>query len=343
MARQLMHIIPVICSCLFMQIILHEVGHLLGGLITGWQLVYIQLHRFIIKKTDKGIEIMVVEDLGYRCIMYPKSFSSDPFLYTIGGCIINLLSGIIGIIFLITIPMNSVLWLYVWSFAVFGIGMFFMNWIESLSRVCNDKACYRMLKENLYTKLCHNLQLIIAKDLMTGLTYKQIGKESIYLYSNKAVNDIEVYQVVLEYYYFLDIQKYMRAGQALESIDDTEHLSKELQNIIKSERIYLLLLTGLKLIDIKQVDRSHIDIEIDKYKKINVIKGDIHSLRVYALFEAYKQYKSGSVLRAVELLDEIIKLMETSNYVYEGERKFCIQQIKCVINHMNKVDISTNC
>ena len=74
MARQLMHIIPVICSCLFMQIILHEVGHLLGGLITGWQLVYIQLHRFIIKKTDKGIEIMVVEDLGYRCIMYPKSF-----------------------------------------------------------------------------------------------------------------------------------------------------------------------------------------------------------------------------------------------------------------------------
>lgn len=332
MGKILIHIIPAICSCLFIQIILHEIGHFVGGHLTGWKLIYIQLHRFIIKQTDKGMKIMVVKGVGYRCIMYPKSILSDALLYTIGGCIINILSAAIGVFILVKVAMCPVLWLYTWSFTAFGIGVFFMNWTERIGRVCNDKACYRMLKDNIHTKLCHNSQLIIARQLMIGLTYSEICREKICLCSYQEVNDIEAYQVVLEYYYYLDIQDYIRAEQALGKIKDTEYISKEVLDVIKLERIYILLLTALRLINKNQIKIFHSQNELENHIRKYGDKGDIHSLRIMDVYEAYKNYKSGFILKAVESLNETVQMMNNTKCVYEGEKIFCIKQIDIVKN-----------
>ena len=102
------------------------------------------------------------------------------------------------------------------------------------------------------------------------------------------MNDIYAYQAVLEYYYYLDTNNYLKAGQALNKIQNN-NISMEVLNIIKLERIYyqlLLIFMNFDSIQNSASDNnasiSSIEESIIKYSK----KGDIHSFRVKAVYEA---------------------------------------------------------
>ena len=128
----IIHLIPAIIICFVIQIILHEIGHLIGGIVSGWKFLCIQIHNIVLHKTNKGLNLKLVKDKGYRCIMYPLSINQNAILYTMGGCIINLLSGILSLILMIIVPLSPIIWLYTWCFLVFGIGMFVMNGTASM-------------------------------------------------------------------------------------------------------------------------------------------------------------------------------------------------------------------
>lgn len=338
------HLIPAIIINFIVQIILHETGHLIGGRTSGWKFLYIQVFNIVLLKTDKRLKLMIVKDKGYRCIMYPLSINQSAILYTMGGCIINLISGLLGLIFMIIVALLPIIWIYIWCFSVFGIGMFCINGTACIKRVCNDKACYKLLKSDNHTRICHNAQLITAKYLMKGLSYRDIGEEIICLCQESVNNDIQAYQAVLEFYYYLDNKNYLKMGQVLNKIRNKENISKEVLDIIEMENIYVRLLLAMvpnikKVSDKKDSEKAFNINDIEQGIKEHENKGDIHSHRINTVFKAYKEYKSGDVLGALEILDKAIKLIETSNYVYEGERIFCIRQledIKRVFEVINK-------
>lgn len=329
MEKLLIHTVPAILSGFIIQTILHEIGHLIGGLLTGWRLLYLQLYSLVLKKKDKGYTLTVVSNKGFMCIMYPDSVNNKALIYTMGGCIANLLSGIIGVQLLYTVAKESVLWLYIWCFMVFGIGLFLMNGIARVNRVCNDMACYILLKNDSNSRFCHNSQLLIAKELMRGLSYGDIGRELICLCPDPAENDIQAYQAVLEYYYYLDIRDYLKMGQALNKIRKKDNISKEVSNIIELEHMYLQLLIEYKLLNSSNSNPS-IDMlreNINKYSK----KGDIHSLRIKAVFEAYVQLRDGNIKIATDILKKAIENIKGYKCIYEGERIFCISQLMNIL------------
>lgn len=245
MEKIIIYLVPAVLISFVLQLILHEVGHLIGGLITGWKFLYIHVYRIVILREDKRLSLMIVKEKGYRCIMYPKSIDTNALIYTMGGCIVNLLSGISGFIIMIICPLSPVMWLYTWCFVVFGIGMFFMNGIASTKRVCNDKACYKLLKADKQTRKCHNGQLLIAKDLIKGLTYSQIRRDVICLCPKVATDDIQAYQAILEHYYHLDTKDLLKVGQALNKIQSKGNISKEIVDITEMELNYVLLISAL--------------------------------------------------------------------------------------------------
>ena len=53
MERVLLHIVPAIAIGFIMQLIIHETGHLVGGLLTGWRFSYLQLYNLVLKKKAK--------------------------------------------------------------------------------------------------------------------------------------------------------------------------------------------------------------------------------------------------------------------------------------------------
>lgn len=339
MGSLLIHVIPAILISFLLQIILHEIGHLIGGVITGWKLLYIQIHTLVINKASKGLSIQLVDSNGYQCIMYPKSLFSGAKLYTMGGCIINLISSLIGTSILLTTSMSPIPWLYIWCFSIFGMGMLLMNGISRTNRICNDKACYNILQSSKNAGLCHNAQLLIAKELMDGFTYSQIGAELICLCPDIVKNDIEAYHAILEYYYYLDIGDYPRMEQSLSKIKHTDQISKQINDIIDMERIYCLLLNELVSHNerncSKPCETSYYYVDMQDSIAELYKKGSVHSLRVKSTYEVYELYKKGNIRLASDRLNETINIINNSNYIYKGERKFCIRQIRLINNIFN--------
>lgn len=351
MGRMLIHIIPAICISFIVQIVLHELGHMIGGLITGWRLLYIQVHKLVFNREDRRLKIIVAGDIGYRCIMYPVTLTTNALIYTMGGCIINLLSGACGLIIMITAPLSPVMWLYTWCFTVFGIGMYFMNGIASTKRVCNDKACYKLLKADKQTKKCHNGQLLIAKDLVKGLTYSQIRRDIIYICPDVIRDDIQAYQSLLEYYYYLDTKNILKVGQALNKIQSKDNISKDVFDIHEMELNYMILLSALifhvsdnknfsynKDISSCIVNKNCIDDnlpgeitlnlkEIKKAIKTHEKDGDIHSLRVKAVYRVYECLVTKDKAHGMDIVNKAIEVMNKTNYVYKGEKRFNINQL----------------
>lgn len=334
MNKIIIHIIPSISICFILQIILHEIGHFIGGFLTGWKLIYIQVYKFVLKRSNKSLNLITVDDIGFKCIMYPKSIYTDAILYTVSGYIINLFTGILGLIFMIKLSLSPVLWLYTWCFSVFGIGMYLINGKASIKRVCNDKACYNLLKADTYTRFCHNTQLMIAKQLEKGLTYRQIGEEIICICPEIAENDIQAYHSVLEYYYYLDINNYTMMAKAIDKIKETNNISKEVLNIIEMERIYIWLHSSLN--DNHSINSSINYDYIKKYIEKNLKNIDVHYLRIKAVFEAYIYYYEENKANALSILNKEIKRMKQAKYIYKGEKIFCINQLIYIKNMIEK-------
>lgn len=328
MGKLLIHIVPAIGLGFVIQIIFHEIGHLLGGLLTGWSFMYLQLYRLVILIDNKRLKIRIVGERGYRCIMYPKSINQGAILYTTGGVIANLLLTIAGIIILIVIALPMVIWLYIWSFAVFGLGLFLINGIKRTIRVCNDKECYNLLKANEVNKHCHNAQLIIAKQLIEGISYRDIGEEVICLCPDIVQNDIQAYQAVLEYYYYLDANNHIKMGYALNKIHDKDNISNEVLSIIKLEHIYLQLILSINVLNRSHSNASISDIKRNINKQRNRV--DVHSLRVKTVYEAYILLCDGKDNEAIEALDAAIRSIQSLVCIYDGERIFCINQLRSI-------------
>ena len=323
MEEFIINLIPAIIAGFIIQVILHEIGHFIGGKVTGWSFLFIQIYRFLIRRTDKGLRLLITNDIGFQCIMYPGSINTKALIYTMGGCITNLLSALMGFILLFTVDVSPLMWLYVWCFSVFGIGLFFVNGRSSIKRVCNDRACYNLLKINSQARLCHNSQLLIAKQLMKGLSYSEIGEEAICLCNDIAKNDIEAYQVVLEYYYYLDMGNYMILEQVLDKVRDKENISTELVHIIEMELIYVKLYLALRLHRKSYINLNDIEKAIKRYGK----KGDIHTLRVGTVYKAYLYYVNQINQEAAIIIDSTINDIKKSKYIYEGDKVFCIRQL----------------
>ncbi|MCD8355532.1 MAG: hypothetical protein LUE11_03030 [Clostridia bacterium] len=83
-----------------LQIVVHEAGHLVFGLATGYRFISFTIFHFKIYKENEKISIgkSSVAGAGGQCAMEPGDEESDNipyFLYNAGGVIFNLLSGIL--------------------------------------------------------------------------------------------------------------------------------------------------------------------------------------------------------------------------------------------------------
>lgn len=88
----------------FMHLILHEAGHLVGGLLSGYKFVSFRVGPLTLVKESSGrykIKLYNVPGTGGQCLLAPPEGSKTDYpykLYYWGGVIINLLLSLIGIL-----------------------------------------------------------------------------------------------------------------------------------------------------------------------------------------------------------------------------------------------------
>lgn len=343
-AGLILHALAGIIFSFFLHLIFHELGHMLGGLLTGWKFLYLQIFNIALVREKGWFFFKKIDSINFQCIMRPKSLYSNPYLYNLGGCLANLLLSLIAVIGIFAGAGNIVIPLYGWSAFVMGAGFLIMNGLPRVKSICNDMACHLLIKKEPLTRLCHNLQLMSAGLLYKGMTYKRLGEEMLSLPSDQADNDILAYQAILEYYYFLDRNDYRAMLRALEKIKDKRKLSDSIKGYYNIELVYISLIKHIyqclqlpllsKLNNFIGLSKA---LEIDSFDNIDAIKdcliryrkkGDLHFERVKAIFDAYMELAAGRKERAEQRLIKAIDYISNMACIYPGEKEFCIRQLR---------------
>lgn len=84
---------------MYLQIAVHEGGHLLFGLLTGYRFCSYRLGSFMLVKQDGRMTLrrLKIAGTGGQCLMAPPDWTEDlpVTLYNLGGCLLNLLFSVL--------------------------------------------------------------------------------------------------------------------------------------------------------------------------------------------------------------------------------------------------------
>lgn len=329
----ILYMLSAVSVSFIIHLFMHEIGHMIGGYVTGWRFLYLQVCNFAVVRCNSGIRIKFtyIPVSNNQCIMYPNSPDMGAGIYTMSGCYMNLVLAMGGLVILLYNLEDMVLRIYSWCFFLIGIAFYLMNAIPNTKRICNDMACRILLETDYITRVCHNSQLIIARYLSEGYTYKGICKDLIFLSGYGAMNDILAYQAVLEYYYYLEAGEYEQMKEVLEGVDMEAPISREVLDIIIMEKLYCELIIYISRSTLFSIPHLRCSKDINEYIGINKEKKDVHNIRIATVYHAYEYMLQGRQENAGSLLSAGIRMLKDISCLYEGERLFCINQLNMVL------------
>ena len=173
---------------ILLQVILHEGGHLVFGLATGYRFVSFRIFNLTILRL-KGklcIKRFGVAGTGGQCLLTPpdKPLQDIPCVwYNMGGVIANLLTAVIAIILLLTIDgMAYPLKLFLLLFCGIGILAGLTNGIPmKIGGIGNDAYNMRLLLKKAESKRATMQQLRINALIQEGVRPKDIPEEWFHL------------------------------------------------------------------------------------------------------------------------------------------------------------------
>ena len=126
----------IIIAAFFIQLIIHESGHLIFGLLSGYRFSSFRILSFLIKKEGDRLTLKKLRLSGTagQCLMAPP----DPVegripyvLYNLGGVLMNLVSAVLSVLVCILIGPERKGWLFLAVLAIAGIYLALTNGIPS--------------------------------------------------------------------------------------------------------------------------------------------------------------------------------------------------------------------
>ena len=174
------------------QVVLHELGHLVGGLLSGYRFSSFRIGRTVLmKKGGKWkIKRFFLAGTGGQCLMIPPESKNGRYpvvLGTLGGALFNLFFGLLFLL-LTWLTLGVSIWLTVFLGANAFFGLFFalLNGIPlRLSMVPNDGATVISLKRNPLAAKEFCLHLKINEMSYEGVRIKDMPAEWFSFYGEK--------------------------------------------------------------------------------------------------------------------------------------------------------------
>lgn len=169
----------ILFSCIFIQIIIHETGHLVFGLISGYKFVSFRIFSFMWVKEKEKIKFkrLSIEGTGGQCLMSPPDFVDGKIpviLYNFGGSIMNIIASIIAFMLYFIIGYTS----FLSMFSVVGIVLAIMNGIPiRMGMVNNDGYNAFSLTRNNIALYSFWVQLKVNDEISKGNRLKDMPDE----------------------------------------------------------------------------------------------------------------------------------------------------------------------
>ncbi len=262
---EILELIGVALSCMiifvaaiFIQLLLHEGGHLVGGLVSGYKFVSFRIFNFTIIKENGKLRIknFKIEGTGGQCLLTPpdKPINDIPTkLYNIAGVLSNLFFSALAIIVWIALMQFCGLESFFAGysaivFAATGIFFALLNGIPmKVGGISNDGNNVRMLDKEASCKEAFVIQLKANALIQQGVTPRDMPAEWFEREYENYDNALETTVLLMKASYLMDIDKMEEAHLLLEKIyAHKEKLMGLMVKEIESELVFTSLVTGRK-------------------------------------------------------------------------------------------------
>ena len=303
---------------IFLQIIIHELGHLVFGLFSGYRFCSFRIGKIMLIKEEGKIKIKKFSLAGTdgQCLMTPPDVidSNIPYvLYNMGGVIFNVLSAgiFLGIYFLgLKVPAFSA---FMMANIFFGVFLALANGIPlRLALVSNDGHNVLSIRKNTEARKCFVLQLKINEQVTKGVRMKDMPEEWFYM-PEKTDRKNSICSAVGVFYFnrLLDQKDFAAAKELGEKLIEESEIPGIYKYLIINELIFL------EIIDDRRIDV----IESMQSKEFKQFAKKMSSYpSIVRTKYAYQLKVKGNVLEAGKLLHKFEKIERT--YPYTGDIAF---------------------
>lgn len=327
-AGMILAIIVFLFFSFFLQIILHEGGHLVCGLATGYKFVSFRILNltFIRQNGKLRVKRFGIAGTGGQCLLTPpdRPLQDIPTaLYNLGGVLANLLTAAIAIILLLTIDdMPRLLDIFLIMFSTVGILIGLMNGIPmKLGGIGNDADNMRLLLKNKRSKQALVVQLRVNALVQEGIRPKDMPQEWFRQEETNYRDALQATVRLMAASLPLDREEWETAYNELEEvIAHKKEMIGLLAREAECELLFAALVTGRNE-RAEALYSKELEDYIRKYKKMMSSK----QRQLFAL----ALYREKDVAKAKEIYETVRRQKE--KYLMQGEVKSDIALMKSLL------------
>lgn len=268
------------------QIIIHETGHLIFGLLSGYKFLSFRIFSLTLVKKDGRIQRKKysIKGTAGQCLMYPPERNTDgsfPFiLYNLGGGLANLIISI-AVLVLAIFADNVILSTICYAFSISGIALGLTNIIPMDLGIQNDgmnlkgMLKYKYLQDSFYLQLKVNAEMSEGK-LITEYNYEEfkLPEDADVKYTLTAFNEFYTYYKLLAEHDFESAYNYL-----MKMDEKSDKYPLATLNMLQAEKLFFMVLHHRTVEEIAAV-----------YKRVSMLlktaKTNINLQRIYYIYEA---------------------------------------------------------
>lgn len=234
----------------FLQIIIHETGHLVFGLLSGYRFLSFRIGNQMWVKENGKIRLrkMSLVGTGGQCLMAPPDMEDGKipfFLYNLGGSFMNIISSLIftGVYFFCREARYLSFFLLLMS--VVGIGIGFINGIPMrLGPVDNDGYNAKSLAKSPAALRSFWVQMKINEQTVKGVQLKDMPKEWFGIpEEDEMQNSMTAAMAVFYENRLMDQHKFEEAGELIDKLCSMNTAIVGLyNNLLACDRLYCELI-----------------------------------------------------------------------------------------------------
>lgn len=253
----------------FVQTIIHESGHLIFGLVTGYKFVSFRIGHFMFIKEKGRLKIKLYNVVGTagQCLMMPPQWNEKiPYrLYNLGGCIMNAATALFALAAYFAAGAEGFFALCMAMLAVMGLSMALTNGIPMrVGGISNDGMNAALLGKKENTLRAFWLQLYVNGLIAKGERYRNMPREWFRLPEGEELSDpICCAMGVMLYNFCFDMHEFDEAEQTINYMLNAPGLLDVEKNELLCELLFLRVLRGAP----KEEIDSLLTPKLDKYIK----------------------------------------------------------------------------
>lgn len=232
----------------FVHFVVHEAGHLVFGLLSGYSFVSFRVGNFTIMKENGKLKTarMGIPGTGGQCLMSPPGYNNGNFpyiLYNLGGALFNVIFSALALIavresFPLLINMLLV------GFALAGLFVALTNAFPHKSAgVPTDGYNILSMRKDSGAKRAFWAQLKVNDLIAQGVRPKDLSPDLFEMNDEDWTNPLKTSLQLLQYNVYLDQMDFEQAKESLdELVPHMDELIPIYRNEINSERLFLELI-----------------------------------------------------------------------------------------------------